>query len=302
MMYWLLKEPLTHFLAMGLGLFLLYNALNPIQADDSGITIVVDRAHLLNFIQYRAKRFDSVNVSAQLDAMPDDVKTRLIDDYVREEVLYREATALQLDKNDTVARQRLIQQMRYLTQSFISAGLTFTEAELHAYQTDHADRYKEPAKVTFTHVFFSTESRPLSEAQALAQRQLSELNQQQIPFHQAMAHGERFLYHRNYVNKDADLIASHFGEALQQAVFGLNASESQWQGPYQSPYGVHLVLVTQHSPEYSPPLEEVKVRVAQDLHQQRRQEQLELAIKRMIEGYDIEVSAALTTVNTAVDG
>ena len=302
MMRLLLKEPLLHFLGMGVCLFLLYTAL---QADSPSLDsqrVIVDRERLLTYLQTRAKAFDTDRFQQQLDAMPPAQRQRLIDDYVREEVLYREATALQLDKNDTVARQRLIQQMRYLTQSFISAGLTFTEAELHAYQTDHADRYKEPAKVTFTHVFFSTETRTLSEAQTLAQQQLSELNQQHIPFHQAMAHGERFLYHRNYVNKDAEFIASHFGDALQQAVFSLNASESQWQGPYQSPYGVHLVMVTQHSPEYSPPLEEVKARVAQDLHQQRQQEQLDLAIKRMIEGYDVEVSAALTIANTAVDG
>ena len=292
-----IKEPLLHFLALGLGLFLFYGALNPGNAGDNPDRIVVDRDTLLTYLQYRLKAFDADRAGQQLDQLPAGQRQQLIDDYIREETLYREAKALQLDKNDNVARQRLVQQMRYLAQSMLEAGIRFTEDELRAYQQQYANRYLEPAKITFTHVFISTDQRADKEAKALAQQQLQQLNQQQVPFHQAPGFGERFLYHRNYVKKEADFIASHFGEVLQQAVFDLPVSDSQWHGPYRSAYGYHLVLVVQQSAEYQPDFEAVKNRVAQDLLQQRRQQQLEQAIGKMVEQYTVDIAADLGVDN-----
>ena len=297
----LVKEPLLHFLALGLCLFLAYSAINPDSVDDNTDRIVVDRAALLTYMQYRAKAFDTTRAQQQLEVMPSELRQQLIDDYIREETLYREAKALQLDKNDSVARQRLIQQMRYLTQSFITAGIELSEDELKNYMAENAERYAEPAKTTFTHVFFSTAARSDKEAEQVAQQELKQLNQQQVPFHQAPGFGERFLYHRNYVKKDAEFIASHFGENLQTAVFSLPASETQWHGPYQSPYGYHLVLVAQQIPEYQPDFEEVKSRVAQDLLQQRRQQQVDQAIAQMIERYDVDISVDKPKAQSAGD-
>lgn len=295
----LLKEPLIHFLALGILLFVIDGAINPGNPEDNADRIVVDREALLTYMQYRAKAFDAERAQQQLDAMPNDSRQQLIDSYIQEETLYREAKALQLDKNDSVARQRLIQQMRYLTQSFISAGIELTETELKTYQEANAERYLEPAKITFTHVFFSTAGRSDDEAKQLAQDKLNQLNQQQVPFHQAPGFGERFLYHRNYVKKDAEFIASHFGEGLQTAVFDLSTSEAQWYGPYQSPYGYHLVLVAQQIPEYQPNFDEVKNRVAQDLLQERRQQQVDQAIAQMIERYDVDVTVEKPVEKTA---
>ena len=295
------QEPLLHFLLLGFCLFLAYSVLNPNSTDTRSDRIVVDRTTLLTYMQYRAKAFDAARAQQQLDAMPSEQRQQLIDDYIREETLYREAKALQLDKNDSVARQRLIQQMRYLMQSVITATIELTDDELQRYLKEHAERYAEPAKTTFTHVFISTATRSLDEAQQLAQQQLKLLNQQKTLFHQALGFGDRFLYHRNYVQKDAEFIASHFGESLQAAVVGLPASENQWHGPYQSPYGYHLVLVAQQTPEYHPHFEEVKGRVAQDLLQERRQQQVDQAITQMIEAYEVDVSVDLSAKRKAGD-
>ena len=284
-----LKEPLCHFLGLGFALFVLYAAFAETPSAADSKTLAVDRDQLLTFMQYRSKAFDREKSNAQLDAMPAQLRTRLINDYVEEETLYREAKALQLDKNDYVARQRLVQQMRYLTQRYIDVNLSFTEDELRAYKNDHAERYLEPAKATFTHVFVSTAERSAENANHLAQKLLRSLNENDVPFHQSMAHGERFLYHRNYVNKEADLIASHFGEALQQSIFSAPVNEDQWQGPFPSDYGFHLVLLTQRHAEYLPPLDEVLARVKQDIHQQRQQTQLKKAIARMSDAYNLSL-------------
>ena len=286
-----LREPLLHFLALGFCFFAAYGALNNSVENDPENRITVDRKTLLTYLQFRAKAFDTERFEQVLDSMPDQDRQRLIDDYVREETLYRQAKALQLDTNDNVARQRLIQQMRYLTQSVVSADTSITDDALQAYYQENKGRYLEPATITFTHVFFSTARRSPESAEALASQQLTELNDQQIPFHQALGFGERFLYHRNYVRKEADLIGSHFGDAMASEVFNLPVSDSQWQGPYQSPYGYHLVLATQQTPAITPELVDIKNRVAQDLLQQRQQQQLELAIEQMVDDYEVNITA-----------
>jgi len=270
-------------------LFLAYEALNT-SDDTRNDRIVIDRETLLTYLQYQAKAFDRERFDARLNNMSSADRQRLIDGYVRDETLYREAKVLQLDKNDSVARMRLIQQMRYLTQSVVSADRSIGEGELQDFYREHSRRYIEPAKATFTHVFFSSDKRSAESAESLAREELAVLNRDKVPFHRATAFGERFLYHRNYVNKEDDLVASHFGEALQAAVFALPANDSKWLGPYESPYGFHLVLLTQVSQSYTPALEDVQARVAQDVLQQRQQQQLDQAIEKMVATYTISVT------------
>ena len=289
----IVKEPLLHFLAIGLCLFLVYGVLNPSADNEQSNRINVDRDALLTYLQYKAKTFDNDRFNQALDKMSVAERQGLIENYVRDETLYREAKALQLDRNDNIARQRLIQQMRYLTQSVVSAGQSITEDALFAYFDENAERYLEPATTTFTHVFFSTAERSPESAEALANQQLAKLNEQQIPFHRAIGIGERFLYHRNYVRKDADLISSHFGEDMASTIFALPTNDIRWQGPYRSTYGYHLVLVTQQTSAYTPALEEIKNRVAQDLRQQHQQQQLNHAITRMVQHYEVTVTAEL---------
>ena len=289
----LVKDPLIHFLMIGACFLAFTSLLSPAALEEDGQHIRVDRQDLLNFIQYRAKTFDSEQFEQRFSAMPPEQRRSWLEDYVREEVLYREAKQLQLDKNDQVARQRLVQQMRYLTQSFVSADLKVGDDDLQAFLEEHRERYTEPAKMTFTHVFLSLKNAKQDHVLAQAQQMRSALNQQAVPFHQAMAHGDRFLYHRNYVNKDAEFIASHFGEDFQQAVFALPASETQWAGPFLSPYGYHLVMASQHQEAYTPSLNDIKPQLAQDWLRQRQQATLEQAIEQLVSRYTVDVSTSV---------
>lgn len=281
------QEPLLHFLLMGACLFAVFTAINGDIAPEEGSTINVTQDKLLAFMQYRARKFDAQDTAQQLQAMSDEQRQQLTDAFIREEVLYREAKALALDSNDYVARQRLIQQMRYLTESFVQVTVDDSDAVVERYLAENSDRYRKPAEATFTHVFFSTAKRPAEQAKALAENQLQQLNHESIPFHRATAFGERFLYHRNYVKKEADHIASHFGDTMQQALFALTPSDKQWHGPYQSPYGFHLVLLTQNTPAAMPSLAEVKGRVMQDLYREQQQQAVNKAIEQLISRYQV---------------
>ncbi|WP_305674376.1 peptidylprolyl isomerase [Phenylobacterium sp.] len=286
---WLSKEPLVHFLVAGLALFLLHGLIAP-DDDEATRRIVVDRERLLNYMQYRAKVFEPVGFGRALDALPKPELDELVADYAREEALYREAKAMGLDRNDDVARRRLIQQLEFVARGVAAAEANPTEAELRAFYAARQGAYRVPAKVTFTHVFFNGE-RPGAEARARSK--LAELNRTRTPFHAAVAHGERFLYHLNYVEKEAEEVASHFGPAMRAEVFAFEPDSHTWRGPFRSPYGFHLVLLTQRTASHVPPFEDVRSQVEQDARQAAEAADYEKSIGAIVAGYDVEVVGAL---------
>lgn len=285
----LLREPLLHFLLLGTALFLVYGYLSRNEIDSDPQTIVVDRGSLLTFLQFRSRAFDAGRFQDAMDQLSEEDLQRLIDDYVREEALYREAKALQLDKNDYVSRLRLIQQLEFITRGFADTQVQVTDEEIQGYYEAHQSEYRVQPKVTFTHVFFSNERHGAKKAEALARAELHKLNQAGVRFHQAPAHGERFLYHVNYVAREAEEIASHFGEEMQAQIFALEPSEKRWRGPFLSPYGAHLVLMTHHEPGYLPSLEEVHARVEQEARQAELDARFEKSIQSIVQAYHVEV-------------
>lgn len=286
----IIKDPLTHFLAAGLALFLIFNLVAPddsLETDPN--TIVVDRDAILTFMQYRAKAFDPDRFEAMLDAMPENDLQLMIDDYVREEVLHREALALGLDVDDYVIKQRMIQKVEFLARGFAEAvGNPDEVATRDFFEENKSDYYIQPY-ATFTHVFFDRERHGEAELAALAKAKLVLLNTGGVIFSDAVKHGERFPYHVNYVERTPDYIASHFGGAMAASVFEDEADGTTWRGPYQSPYGVHLVLVTKNVPGRTPELEEVYDRVQQDAIRAAINERTELAINEILKSYEVKV-------------
>ncbi|HEY0942353.1 MAG TPA: peptidylprolyl isomerase [Steroidobacter sp.] len=285
----LLREPLLHFLLLGTALFVAYGHFNQDAADADPQTIVVDRDNLLTFIQFRSRAFDAATFQQALDRLSEEELQQLIKDYTREEALYREAKALQLDKNDYVSRLRLIQQLEFITRGFTDAQVEVTEQEIQRHYETHESEYRVQPKVTFTHVFFSSDRHGAKEAEALARAELKKLNGGRVRFDQAPGHGERFLYHVNYVAREAEEVASHFGEDMQTQLFALKPDDKQWRGPFQSPYGSHLVMLTQHEAGYLPSFDEVRARVEQEARQAAMDARFEESIQSIVDAYDVEV-------------
>jgi hypothetical protein len=286
----LAKDPLVHFLALGLGLFVLYAAFNPDSrhADDPK-RIVVDYDALLTFIQYRTKTFKPELAQARLNGMSNDKLQRLIDDYVREEALHREAKALGLGSEDYIIKRRMIQKIEFITQGFAEAVVKATEKDLKAYHLANKDRYREPGNITFTHVFFDAERRTLGEAGALATAKLEELRAASAAFSDAPRHGERFPYGVNYVERTNDHVASHVGQEMTDTLFQLTPADNVWHGPYMSTYGAHLVMVIKRIDARDPPLEELRSRVEADLVRDRRKEQAEKAVQAIVDSYRVKL-------------
>ncbi len=286
----IVKDPLAHFLALGLGLFLLFGLLNPDAGDSNDPKLIrVDRDALLTLIQFRAKTFQPEMAEARLESLSQEQLQSLIDDYVREEALYREAIALGLDANDYIIKRRMIQKIDFITQGFADVTIQIGNDDLKAYYDTNRDRYREQAFITFTHVFYSTEHRTAAEAEALAEEKLAMLQSDAALFSDAPKHGERFPYGVNYVERTHDYVKSYFGGDMVSALFSLDPADGVWRGPFLSPHGAHLVMVVKRKDARHPPLDEVRDRVAADLTSERRKALSEKVIKAIVDTYKIEV-------------
>jgi hypothetical protein len=285
----LLREPLIHFLAIGIGLFVLYEFVAPTDTNLGSKTIVVDRNALLTFIQFRSKAFNPEVASRRLDALSEQELGLLVDDFVREEALHREALALGMDRNDYVIKQRLIQSLQFITNGFITSAANVTDEDVAEYYQANRDDYYVDPYVTFTHVYFSNDRHGREQALALAEAEAEQLNAEGVPFSESTRHGDRFLYNTNYVERTEDFVASHFGAPMAEAVFALEPDPERWHGPVESAYGQHLVLLTKHTEGLYPPLEEVEDAVREDALRLAIRRANDKAVQAIVDTYDIRM-------------
>lgn len=278
------RDPLTHFLAAGAVVFLVASAIKP--ADESDQTIIVDRAALLSHIQYRSKAFEPGAAESLLEGLDAEARQKLIADFVQEEALDREARALGLDAGDYVIRQRRVQKAEFIAEAAALTGEP-TEAEVADYYEANEDRYRSPPAATLTHVFIAATDRPRAEAQRIARELHARLITEKAGFDDATRYGERFLFHKNYVERTDDYIASQLGAAASAAVFDPATELNEWTGPVSSDYGEHLIFVTARTPARLAPLAEIEDLVRADLVEDRRQQAIDKAIAAIVARYTV---------------
>ncbi len=270
-------------------MFLFAEVLNP---DDSRYqapkTIVVDREILLTELQFRTKTFQPELASQQLDALSPQALEKLVNDYVRSEVLYREAEGLGFGDNDYIIKKRMIQKMDFIIQDVSEAATQLSEQDVKDYYQQNTQDYLEAAHVTFTHVFIDRKNRSMEETLALANSTLTTLQQDSASFTDAPQYGDRFPFGLNYVEKPHDLIASHFGMEAANTLFQLDPKQGRWQGPISSEHGAHLVMLITHQNEFIPPLAEVWDDVVVDVERKLIETHRLKAIDKLVETYTVK--------------
>ena len=285
----LYKEPLLHFLVLALGLFYLHSVISHDELELDQKRIVVDQENLLKFIQFRTKSFESVTAQNQLDALSAEELDKIINDYVREEALYREAQNLGLGRDDYVIKRRLIQKVDYIARGFAESFGEVTEEDVQTYFEQNKEQYFIVPRITFTHVFYSAGRHGTEKAKTLAEQKLVELQQTEATFNDASKHGERFLYGLNYVERSELFVESHFGPEMSKQLFGLAPDQNRWHGPIMSSQGAHLVMVAQKQEGRMPALDEVRARVTQEAQRAMTEKRAREATQKIIEGYDIDI-------------
>jgi hypothetical protein len=291
------KEPLLHFLILGGVLFALdsWRAGPEVSVDPRQIS--VDDTALVNYMQYRARKFDPADTRQMFTALTPAEHQDLLQDYVAEEALYREAARMELDKYDYVARLRLIQQLEFVLGGAVGVSEdSVSDETIAAYYAEHRHNYTRPASISFTHVFVDARVHGDAAARQQAEHLLAELSRQRVPFQDAPRYGDRAPFLLNYVDKAPGEIASHFGQTFARHIFADTLPLQQWQGPLQSSYGYHLVLAVKRTPETLPALADITDRVRVDIREQQVAARLKALKAAIISQYRVQ---DLTSAPTA---
>lgn len=284
-----LREPLVHFLGAGAALFVITSWLAPDTGSDR--TINVTREAVIDHLQSRAQLYDNESFERLLAGMSAEEREALVRDAAAEEALYREGSALDLAGADPLVRRRVVQQMRQLLLEERAGEVTVSDAEVAQYYRENASDYGLPERLRFSHVFFTSARRGGSACGAVREA-LVRLNRDRVPFEQAGAHGDRFLYQTHYADADTRVLASQFGTGFAQAALALDASP-RWQGPVESDHGCHLLGISEHSASELPPLADIRARVREDALAAKRVEAASAAVDELLAQYDLRVEDSL---------
>lgn len=272
----LLREPLLHFLLLGLLLFVLYNVVSGGRGGADRRIVITD-ATVLGLVQGFQGTWQRPPTLQELKG--------LIGDRIREEVLYREGTAMGLDRDDIVIRRRVLQKLDIISEE--SAGQEApTDAALQAWLNDHAHRYAQPAVLDFDQVLFD----PVRHGARLKSDLDAALAQLRAGADPAKI-GDRGLLAVRVTASPQDSVARDFGEDFAQALLKLPVGS--WQGPVRSGYGAHLVRVNRLLPGRNSTLDEVRGSVERNFESDRRSRAREDYYRRVRQDYKVVIEARL---------
>jgi hypothetical protein len=186
--------------------------------------------------------------------------------YVREEILYREALARNFDRNDPTVRLAMVRKVMMLGTARAEA-MEPSDKELQAYFSLRQQQYRIPAVVDLLHVFVSTDKRG-DKARGDAEQVLTELRKHDPNADELDAYGDSImLAHINSDMSEHDLDRT-FGNGFGAAVVAL--VPGQWAGPIESGYGLHLVKVLQREDAAIPDWTDVRHKLITDIQFEAR--------------------------------
>ena len=285
----ILREPWVHFLVLGIALFALSAVLSDRGEDDSSQRIDITAAEI---------EWLSRNWEARWQRPPTETELRgLVDDYIRQEVLYREALKMGLNRDDEIIRRRMVQKIEFLTED-LAAQAQPSEAELQSYYQENLDKYRFPERRSFTHIYFNVDQRGDAVVQAAEQTRARLLASPASENYAEL--GDRFMLPHDYAAQSEAEVARQFGQRFAAALFEVEPME--WQGPIPSGYGLHLVRVTEVWEGSLPDLDMVRSDVLRDYSTELRDQVREAMFSSLATQYEITIDEeAIRAGSLAVD-
>jgi hypothetical protein len=269
-----LREPLLHFLLLGVLLFVLFEWLGGDTGPMSN-RITVSQAQVQQFAASFTKIWQRPPTGEELKG--------LVDDYVREEIAYREAVAMGLDRDDTIIRRRMRQKLEFLVEDAASATPP-TEVELQAYLDAHPETFRLEPRVAFRQAYVDPSAG--SDAPARARALLDRL-QDAGPEASLDGLGDPIMLEAEVPLLRQDEVARLFGDEFAAQLVTLQPG--RWQGPIESGYGLHLVMPREVVPGRALALDEARRDVERELLSQRRREQLAAMYDELLGKYSVTI-------------
>jgi hypothetical protein len=254
-----LGEPIVQFVILGAIVFGLASFLSNdlVDQDDQVIITEQDIAHLASLWETQYAKPPTEKELASI-----------IDQHVKEEILFREATKMGLAQDDVIVKRRLVQKFLFLSEQLTSATAP-TEEELIPYFAETRDRYGVPSTTSFAHVYFKTDrdGEPAIEGAKSVMLRLNNIGTDEQAWRRE---GDPFMLAREFAARNDAEITQLFGDPFTQALRGLTTGA--WTGPIESPFGWHVIKIIRRAEAYSPKLSDVRAQVAEDFVAAKRRQ------------------------------
>jgi parvulin-like peptidyl-prolyl cis-trans isomerase-like protein len=271
------KEPLLHFVLAGAILFGAYAWIHRGNTAKSPEAIHITAGDVAWLKETWARQW--------LRQPSDDELKGLLADYLREELLAREARDLHLDQGDQVVRRRLAQKMTFLLEDTARAAVP-TDAELRPVYEAHGKEFEDPARISFSQIYFDASRHPEGALEA-ARRALVPLRHSGLP----ARFGDAANFPKEFTDETEPAVAGLFGADFTRAVFHLPVGA--WEGPIQSAYGVHLVRVTKVEAARSRPFDDVRAQVVEMWRSEREKQATDAHVAALLQKYDVVVDESV---------
>jgi hypothetical protein len=271
----LLREPLLHFLLLGAVVFAVCSRVSKHNVTTPG-EIVITQGKLDNLVIGFTRTWQRPPSEEELKG--------LIRDYVREEVAYREALAMGLDRDDTIVRRRLRQKLEFLNDD-LAAHLEPTDVDLQTFLQSHPGKFKTDKTFTFRHVYLNAQAhgRALSRDAA---RILAQLRQAGKAI-DLNSFGDPFIMEHQFERIPLTEVKTMFGEQFASQL--LATKTGQWQGPVQSGYGFHLVFISERTDGHQPMLAGIRSKVQLEWANAKRLESEDKLYQVLLHRYTVRI-------------
>jgi len=263
----IVKEPLFQFIVIGAIVFAFYSFIKGSYVDEN-YAIQITKSEVEAMIDKWMAQMKRPPAREEIDIF--------LEDYVQREILFREAKAMGLDKNDMVVKNRMLQKIDFLTNDLL-VTTSPTDAEALKYFNDNLEKYTIPGKIDFIHIFFNLDKRSIDEAKQTALDLKKNLNKSLTLPNNYFEEGDLFILPYEYFNLSKDDVSNKFGQSeLSEEIFSLE--EKKWSGPFVSSYGMHLVYISNKKSSTTLQFEDAKSDINDILLKTKRRE----AKKRLI--------------------
>jgi hypothetical protein len=265
---------LLHFLVLGAALFGLFGMIEKKDAD-APAKVIISASRVTTIADGFARTWRRPPTEQELQG--------LVEDYIRDEIFYREGRAAGLDRDDFVIRRRVRQKMEFLAEDMAAAEPS--DQQLAVYLAANPERFRTEDRLTFRHIFLSATRR--GNALDHDTKQLADtLARTSVPVDMT-AIGDSFLLGEEFREMSQGDIARTFGEgfAKQLAV----VEPGRWQGPIPSSFGMHFVFVDERAAGNLPSLDAVREAVQREWLNARRIEAEQKLYRTLRDRYQIVV-------------
>jgi peptidyl-prolyl cis-trans isomerase C len=204
----------------------------------------------------------------------------LLQNHVRDEVLYREAVNRGMAENNMSVRRALVTQMNLLAESQVEQS-KLTEKEVQSFYSLRKDQYRQEPMISFQQVYFKQENLAQLSAEDL-QSMIAELDQDPEAY---LEIGDPIMLPPLHKQQTPTQVGNQFGADFAEQLF--ETEGEGWTGPISSGFGSHLVKVLDKTDQVDAPLEQVWDQVVNDLLYEEKQAAKEQFYTELLRQYDV---------------